>query len=45
MVLERHQHLNKIRQQQLKQLQDWVKQNPKQTAALVQHWLKLNKRR
>ncbi len=45
MVLERHQHINKIRQQQLKQLQDWVKQNPKQTAALVQRWLKLNKRR
>jgi flagellar biosynthesis/type III secretory pathway M-ring protein FliF/YscJ len=44
MVLERHQHLSKIRQQQLKQLQDWVKKNPKQTAALVQQWLRLNKR-
>ncbi|WP_427982047.1 hypothetical protein [Agarivorans sp.] len=35
----------KLRRQQLMQLQAWVKQNPKPTAALIQQWLKLERRR
>jgi flagellar biosynthesis/type III secretory pathway M-ring protein FliF/YscJ len=35
----------RLRREQLMQLQAWVKQHPKPTAALIQQWLKLERRR